>query len=148
MDKQTFDIYRDYINQLREARLKSYEQFDKTIITMSSGGLALSLAFLKDFIAWSDARNGWCLITSWILFAISLLSVLISFYFSPFEIDKQLNLTEDYYIEGKKESFRAKNTWTCLLKSLNAFSIITLMVAVAFTLAFVIGNLDVTKGGK
>lgn len=61
---------------------KTQESFDKTIVQLSGGALALSIVFLKDIVAGSRVEVGWAL-AAWISWLLSLASVLASLYLSP-----------------------------------------------------------------
>ena len=60
---------------------KLNNNYDKLIITLSGGALALSLTFLKDIVKQSPIRSPIYLISSWGLFILSLTCVLGSLLF-------------------------------------------------------------------
>ena len=60
----------EHTKQQRELLKYSIEQFDKSVIYIASGSLAISFAFVKDIVSnLSVAENKNWLITSWIIFA-------------------------------------------------------------------------------
>jgi len=69
---------------LVEAQQQSYQQFDKAILTLSSGGLGVSIIFLRDILPLEQITNYCFLIGSWILFTISITCTLISFLASQY----------------------------------------------------------------
>lgn len=75
------DDLKEYRNQLIVAEQKAQENFDKTILSLSSGALGISFAFLKDIIG-VNPINISLLILSWTSWALSSTSVLISYYMS------------------------------------------------------------------
>lgn len=44
-------IHADFVAEIRKRELSSSENFDKSILTLSSAGLTLSVGFLKDFVS-------------------------------------------------------------------------------------------------
>lgn len=66
----------DYERQLQKALDKSESLFEKNLVYISSGALALSLTFLKDGIGANHGK--FLLIFSWSFFSVSLLVDLFS----------------------------------------------------------------------
>ena len=80
--KKDTDLDQAYLDSLRENEIQAIDQFDKTILTLTSGAFGLSFVFLKDIVKPEVVTHkGWliCACISWIL---SLLLTLLSFYFS------------------------------------------------------------------
>lgn len=76
-----------YRDLLQELSVKSQEQYDKTVITLSTGALGLSFAFIKDVVDIKIASNINFLTGAWICFTLSVLSVLLSFLASKYALD-------------------------------------------------------------
>ena len=74
-------------------------EYDKQLLTLSSGFLAVSLAFIKDVIPLKDAEHLGLLYASFILLGSCIISVLVSYQFS---ISGQLKAKE--YWEKKKRT--------------------------------------------
>lgn len=68
----------EYRSTVREMRDYAQEQFDKLIVYLSSGGLILTLGFVKDLVVLDEAIWKFLLIISWASFVISLLLILLS----------------------------------------------------------------------
>lgn len=68
--------------ELSKLRVANADNFDKSIITLASFSLALSLSFLKDFLPIDRAEVAWMLYGSWVLFTASIFSTLASFFVS------------------------------------------------------------------
>lgn len=80
----------DHRRHLLEALHAASQDFDRAIMTLSAGALGVSIAFVRDIAVNPSAL---CLLrSSWILFTLSLLLILISFITSQealrFEIEK------------------------------------------------------------
>jgi hypothetical protein len=78
--------------------LSNSEKFDNAILTLSTGALAISLAFIKDIVPLEIAQNLWLLKASWWLFGFSIISTLVSFAASQLGISRQLKYAEEYYL--------------------------------------------------
>ena len=71
--KEPIEEYRDHlINTLRFLN----ESYDKLLVTLSGGALALSIAFLKDIDKLNKVVHSELLFAAWIAFIVSLTSVL------------------------------------------------------------------------
>jgi hypothetical protein len=62
----------DLIKDVSGADAKNAEAFDKAILTLSSGALALSLAFTKDIVSPATAEYNFLLYASWAFFMLAL----------------------------------------------------------------------------
>lgn len=73
---------KDYEREIRmsfleEARTTAQESA-KTVLTLATGALALSIAFYKD-IAGETPRFTWCLGFSWVCFLVSIICVMVGY---------------------------------------------------------------------
>ncbi|MEW5939701.1 MAG: hypothetical protein AB1750_08580 [Chloroflexota bacterium] len=75
------DDLKEYRNQIISAEQKAQEDFDKTVLSLSGGALGVSFAFVKDIVGESPICISF-LIVSWVSWALSSTSVLISYYMS------------------------------------------------------------------
>jgi hypothetical protein len=76
------DDLKDYEREIRlsfleEARTTAQESA-KTVLTLATGALAISIAFYKD-IAGETPRYTWCLGLSWVWFLVSILCVMVGY---------------------------------------------------------------------
>ena len=72
----------NYRTLLVDAEQKAQDDFDKTVLTLSGGALGISFAFVKDFIGDDPIVNAHYLLASWVMWGVSMVSILSSFYFS------------------------------------------------------------------
>jgi hypothetical protein len=131
----------------------SIEQYDKLIITLSSGGLVLTVGFVRDIVKitpCTDTTNlqiSWCLFTAALI--ISLLSHITSYLANKYEIDytnEEINCLkkkEEFKIKGfniKKISFLKKffNSGTIIL---NVLSSVSLAIGIILFVIFINKNL-------
>jgi hypothetical protein len=69
---QDDDRLKDLINVVSAADTKNAQAFDKAILTLSSGALALSLAFIKDIVSPATAEYNILLYGSWVFLMLAL----------------------------------------------------------------------------
>jgi len=120
----------DHDSHLREALLSSSNQFDHAVLTLSSGLLALSLAFIKDIVPLKDAQWMNLLFVSWCLLGFAILSTVISFLASQKAIRNCL-----------EESGSDGGAWSKTTTWINISSAAFFVVGVSSTVIFVIKNL-------
>ena len=129
---------------LRHKRVSgsSSENFDKSILTYSSGGLAISFTFLKDFIPVNEAVYVALLYTSWLCFVAATALTIISFLISYKAQELSISFAEEYFINGKEE-FCNKQTWhSSGVKWFNILSGALFVVALIATSFFVKLNME------
>lgn len=141
MDKETEKIYLDYRNHLLESRRQSYDQFDKAIFLLSGGGLTVSLTILKDIIPLNSAQFKFLLATTWIFFMLSMIFTLVSFISSQYAIDKQIKLTDDYFLNDNESALSQQNIGLVTTKYLNYSSAASFILGVISLLLFVYLNI-------
>jgi hypothetical protein len=140
MTKDRVEIYLDERKLLVEAQQVSYQQFDKYILSLSTGFLSLSVTFLKDIFPRLEILCRNVLVVSWTLFSASILTTLLSFLLSQKAYKRQLLITEDYYVRQDEKALKAKNHWSTGTTILNSCSAIFFVLAVAATVYFVSVN--------
>jgi len=133
-----YEVYINERNSLVEAIKSSSNQFDKAILTLVAGALALSLTFV-DKISPTPISTEYIL-TAWILFSLSLLFTLISFLTSRLACEKQIENLESEYFDGI-ESNKLKNPFGVTTSILNYASILLFLLGVVFLILFCWENL-------
>lgn len=108
----------------------SSENFDKQIVFISSGALLISMGFMEKIVDISEAECKWLLVLSWVLFALSLISNLISHKTALHAVDAR--------IEKKETKENKLNSWT---DGLNYFSIGNLLFGLILLIIFVSKNI-------
>jgi hypothetical protein len=111
----------------RQKQTEAFAQFDRTILTLASGGLAISLVFVHD-VAPHPTHVEW-LVTSWSCFALSLLVILASF------VTSQLALGE-----GFRDPESVSSTWSTATWVLNVASAAALFLGVVTLVVFATHN--------
>lgn len=101
-----------YRDLLQELSIKSQDQYDKTLLTLSTGALGLSFAFIKDIVNISVATNINYLTGSWISLTFSILCILISFLSAKHALDKAIEAEDnDEVYESKLDRITSILNW-------------------------------------
>ena len=98
-------LYTDYRAQLVTGLQSSYDQFDKAILQLSSGGLALSLGFIREIVPLRESTFKPVLILSWVLFGVAILSTLWSYITSHSDAPEKK-------LKPRSISFGSVEAWT------------------------------------
>lgn len=121
--------YLDQIKQLDDAEREAARTFDKGILTLSAGALALSLTLLHYFPA---GQAGWLLYMAWFGFIVSMLCSLASQLTSQRSIrNERQRLDRQYHQQPPLESNPARQL-TYLLNWLSIVFFIIGVVCLAF----------------
>ena len=130
-------LYERCRDDLLKRQLSNSENFDKSILSLSTAGLGFSLAFIKEVVRLPDADYWYILYGSWCCFALAIVGTLCSFLASQKGIDRQLDYAKEYYLENKHETLDKKNWWAKVTNWLNYLSVGVFIVAIFSTIAFV-----------
>lgn len=76
------EYWAEYRKQIQVAEQKSQEDFDKTVLSLSSGALGISFVFLKDVIGPNPVLLPSMLFAAWAFWGLSSFSVLASYFLS------------------------------------------------------------------
>jgi hypothetical protein len=123
----------------------SSDEYDKSILTLSSGGLGLSLAFIKDIVPLKEAIALSLLYCSWGAFTLSILLTVFSFRLSVLAHENHIDNLRQYYLENKKECYD-KGRWAARVLEILAWLAGGLfVVAVIMTILFACRNVDALR---
>lgn len=134
-------LYIEYRNHLLKLQMMNSENFDKSILSLSSTLLALSLAFIKDIVDLKTAVNMPLLKCSWIFLAGAILITLISFLLSQLGISKQLKYAIEYYLNQNEDYFDKFNIYASLNKLSAYISALFFIIGIILTVLFVHYNI-------
>jgi hypothetical protein len=133
--------YRKYLIQTVQ---KLNENYDKLIITLSGGALALSLVFLKDVIKKNQIQEPILLIMAWGLFIASLASILGALLFGIAANKKAIKQVDANTIYKEKPGGLFSKATTILHYASSAFLIIGLISIAIFASL----NMEVKDGKR
>lgn len=135
------NLYASTRADLLNRQISNSENFDKAILSLSTGLLGLSLAFIKDIVKFDNADLKFILVLSWYCLAFSIISTIMSFITSQLGIKKQLVFAEKYYLEKNDDYLTKENTPAKITDFLNYSSGIVFVLAIFLTIIFVSTNL-------
>ncbi len=138
------ELYDTHANQARIDQQSSSDEFDKSLLTFSSGALGLSLAFIKDVVPLEKAEHLNWLYFSWISFAFCIVATIASF---PLGIQAQkihLEYLYKYYIQQQNEFLNKKSRWSKAVTCCAIVGSICFLAGLLGTMIFVYEN--VSKG--
>lgn len=145
-DQYREELYKNTRDDLLRRQLSNSEKLDSAILTLSTGVLGLSLAFIKDIVPIKVAVHLWLLKTSWWLFGVSIVVTLCSFVASQLGINTQLRYAKKYYLDNKNRYLRKTNRFGKVTDSLNYSSCAIFIVAIMCTIIFVSLNIGGRNG--
>jgi predicted membrane channel-forming protein YqfA (hemolysin III family) len=115
----------EYRKSLVEAERRSQEAYDKAVLSLSGGGLAISFAFLKDYLAGQQPAMASLLFVAWVCWGFSASAILASFFASSLALRKAISQVD----ENSIYTFRAGG----------AASTVTAILNVAAGILFLLG---------
>lgn len=135
-----YQVYLEERKQLVTSERDTAQQFDKAILTLAAGALALSITFIHEIAPHPKLFSICFLIIAWGLFCLSLLSTLISFLTSQAACRRQREIL-DHDISGKTavSTVNCGASWT---NGLNYFSISFFILGIVFLITFSAINLS------
>lgn len=133
-------LYAETRRDLLSRQLSNSEKFDGAVLTLSTGALGLSLTFLRDMVSIEKVQQLSLLIWSWRFFGGAIILTILSFMFSQWGINKQLQYAEEYYLNRKDEYLKKVNPCAKVTNCLNICSGISFILAIIFTVCFVSAN--------
>lgn len=134
--------FADLVSEANKRELSGSENFDKSVLTLSSAGLGLSLTFLKDFVHLSSATTKWALYGSWVAFTLATLGTMLSFICSGRAQRLQVKAAEDYYICGDELALTRANKWGRCNSVLNGLACVAFISALILAVVFIWSNVE------
>lgn len=135
------EMFRTQQAELFKRELSNSENYDKAILAYASGGLGISLAFIKDVVPLSSASWLLLLELSWFCWVLAIVVVLISFQTSQLGIRRHLEMVKKYYIDDDDSALDEKNFPAKLTDIANVTSGVLFLCGVMLTTTFVGINL-------
>lgn len=135
-------LYKNLEEELHKRQLSNNESFDKSVLTLSSAGLAFSVSMIKSVIPINDAIFIGCLYAAWVLFGLTIVSTILSLITSQSGINTQLEHSYKYYIELDDSYLNKRNNGALLTEFFNKASGLFFICAIISVVAFSILNLD------
>lgn len=94
LEYSEYKIYAEERKILIEAEKETAQQFDKYVLTLAAGALALSITFINQIAPKPIPSSLWVLLLAWSLFSLSILSTLLSLLTSQRACRRQIEILE------------------------------------------------------
>ena len=156
------EILKHALDQINASLLSNSQMLDKAILSLSSAGLGVSLAFIKNVVPLDKATNLYLLYLSWGTFVGAIAGTLVSFLASQCGLEEQANQVndeleymddeqviifpegvDDNELEDKDKETDASDRPFQVSKWLTRFSLVCYIAAIIFTVFFILCNRDV-----
>jgi len=131
------ESFEEYRNSLISAKQNAQNSFDKHLISLSGGSLGISIAFIKNIIGDKQIICSQYLLTSWILWTLSIALMLASFFTSRLAFDKAIYQVDNKTIRKEHPG----GAWDKTTSVLNALGGICFLYGLIFIIIFVSLNL-------
>ena len=126
-------LYEQDREDLWSRELSASENLDKAIIFTSLPMLGISLVFLKDIFPENQIIYSWILFSSWILFLLAILCVILSYWTCMWAADKLDPEIRDYYLKGGKKPVSGSDKTTRVLTYYSSgFYLVAIILAIVF----------------
>lgn len=145
--REAVRIYEKYRKDSLDRQLSNSESYDKTVLTLSSAGLALSVGLLNLLMPASQIKYFYMLKMSWFCFSTAIILSLVAYRISNAAISKQLTLAESYYIDGNEAAFSHKNWLTVANRWVNRLLGIAFSIAIILVMIFASINFQPEEDG-
>jgi len=143
-EEQKYQVYLEERKSLIEQKIEGATSFDKSILTLSSGALGLSLLFIEKIAPEIKPGTTCLLVLAWVFFGLSILSTLISFLTSQSACDKQVEILEALFCEDAGDKSKCgQNKYAYVTQLLNYGSIAIFIIGVIFLIVF--SSINVSK---
>jgi hypothetical protein len=122
---------------LISAEQKAQEDFDKSVLTLSSSALGVTFAFIKEIVGNKPPINSELISYAWLSWVISISTVLISFFFSTLAFRKAIKQLDS----GDIHKTHPGGWYDCVTGILNAIGGLLFIAGVILALIFAYTNL-------
>lgn len=138
--QRRWNLYMEHAKQTWQDIQTSTDQFDRSLLTLSSGALGLSLAFITNLVPLKQSVGRCWLLTSWASFALCIAVTVASFHIGVLAQNKQLDYLKQYYINRKEEYFNKRSFWSKALEWCTLLGALAFLGGLVCTLIFVFQN--------
>ena len=125
-------------NHLMTALHSSHEQYDRAVLTLSTGLLGLSIAFVRPDAEKPLEHVSCILVLSWLSLLLAIVATILSLLSSRRATRKALEDVYNLYRLGKLETLQSTNRWSRATETFNIISALGFLVGAVLTVLFVI----------
>jgi hypothetical protein len=144
--EESHKLYADYRKDLLARQLSNSENFDRSILSLSSAILAVSVAFVRGQPQLPPPQFPALLWLSWVSFALAIIFTVISFMTSQAAIDRHLEFAAQYYLEQQENALGKSSAFASTTKWLARLSGVAFVAGVMLTISF--ATLNLPRGDK
>lgn len=137
-DSDESDLVTRYRDWLMKADHRASQAFDKAVMTLAGGALAISFAFLKDLVPSPEKNTLLMLKMGWGALALSLLFTFTSLWTSQRSLRRAMNQLDADSLKGKQPG----GAWSLATEVLNIGAGLAFVMGVAFLIWFAVANLS------
>lgn len=117
-DAERRKLYAECRTDLLKRQLSNSENFDRSVLSLASGLLAASIAFIKPAAGAPGIGHAAILAWSWVALSVAIASTMLSFLVSQMAVDRQLDFATRYYLQNQDDALNSRNRpaeWTVRL---------------------------------
>ena len=145
--ERRYEIYLAHRQALIQIETDQIRSFDRTILSVASGGLALSIAF-SEKIASANPEHSWLLYVSWFIFCVCILVTTSSFLLAAHASARQREIFDKFF-ETEAEGPEPANPFGAWVARLNVLSLVLIFTATLLLTWFAVVNFEKrTQAGK
>lgn len=137
MSEPDYDAYKTCVDDLNRRQMSNSETYDKSLLTLSSAFLGLSLTFIQQVVPLASAKCLGLLYASWGLFTLSIVLTIASFIYGQSVLAELVDGAKNYFLEGKKEEDARSKVLSGRVAVLNTFNGVVFITAVVSLTVFV-----------
>lgn len=141
-EARRLELYQKTRDELLKQQLSNAETYDKSLLTLSSAFLGLSLTFIKDIVPLGQVQYLSVLFLSWFGFALVIVGTIWSFIYGQRVIKRLIEGARRYYLEGDRKAREESDEYSKKLDRANEFSGVVFIVSVILSVAFVFLNIQ------
>ena len=127
------ELYAKTREDLLKRQLSNNENLDRSILTLSSAALGLSVPFIRG-LPRIDCPT--LIILSWLSFVVAIIATICSYHVSQHGIGKQLDIAERYYLKEDDSALDTKNHAAKWNENLAYVSTICFVLGIILLLVF------------
>jgi hypothetical protein len=137
-DVERQKLYADCRNDLLKRQLSNSENFDRSVLSLSSALLAGSIAFIRPSGVGAGTDHAAILGWSWVALGAAIMITMVSFLVSQMAIARQLEFADDYYRRKQDGALTATNDPAKWTERLNILAGAAFLAGVGLTVWFAI----------
>jgi preprotein translocase subunit SecG len=131
-----WQLYNDHQKLAWENIQSSTDSYDQGLLTFASGGLGLSIAFIKDIVPLEHVIWLPLLYTSWAAFAACILTTVGSFQISIKTQEEHIDHCYKYYIDRDESYLTKAKTYSKILRRFTIVAGVFFVLALICTIVF------------